>query len=198
MAPTPVLWVCGPPCVGKSVVGWELFSRLTGAGVKAAYVDLAQIGFFRPAPEDDPDNHRIRARNLAAMWPTFRGAGVRCLVMAGGVEQRDVVASYALALPGTALTMCRLRAGPDQLTERILLRGRGRGPAIPGDEMKGRSPDYLRSFADQAVATAERLDHAGLDAVCVDTDGQSVDEVADLVRAQADDWPHPSPSGSAS
>ena len=188
IAPTPVLWVCGPPCVGKSVVGWEVFSRLTGAEVKAAYVDLAQIGFSRPAAEDDPDNHRIRARNLAAMWPTFRGAGVRCLVISGGVEQRAVASSYADGLPGTVLTMCRLRAGPEQLTERILLRGRGRGPAIPGDELKGRSPDYLRRFADRAVAIAERLDHAGLDAFCVDTDGRSVDEVADLVRAQAGGW----------
>jgi hypothetical protein len=189
IAPTPVLLVCGPPCVGKSVVGWEVFSRLTGSGVKAAYVDLAQIGFSRPAPDDDPDNHRIRARNLAAMWPTFRGAGARYLVLSGGVEQRDVVSTYADALPGTVLSMCRLRAGPEQLTERILLRGRGGGPAIPGDELKGRSPDYLRSFADRAVATSERLDRAGLDAVCVDTDGRSVDEVADRVRAQASGWP---------
>lgn len=187
---TPVLWVCGPPCVGKSVVGWELFSRLFGAGVTAAYVDLAQIGFCRPAPEDDPDNHRIRARNLGGMWPTFQDAGVRCLVLSGRVDHPDVVASYANALPGTLLTMCRLRAGRDQVTERVLLRGRGRGPAIPGDELKGRSPDYLRDFADRAVAIAQRLDHAGLDARCVDTDGRSVNEVVDLVLEQAGGWPH--------
>lgn len=179
--PTPVLWVCGPPCVGKSVVGWELFSRLFGAGIKAAYVDLAQVGFYRPAPEGDPTNHRIRARNLGGMWRTFQEAGVRSLVMSGGVDRSDVAASYARALPGTALTICRLRAGPDQLTERVHLRGHGRGPAIPGDELRGRSPDYLRSFAVRAVANADRLDHAGFDAVCVDTDGRSVDEVADDV-----------------
>ncbi len=187
--PTPVLWICGPPCVGKSVVGWVVFSRLTRAGVKAAYVDLAQIGFSRPAPEDDPDNHRIKARNLSGMWPTFQESAVRCLVLSGGVDHRDVVASYADALPGAARTMCRLRAGRDQLTERVLLRGRGGGPAIAGDELRGRSLEFLRRFADRAVAKAEQLEHAGFDGQCVDTDGRSVDEVADLVSAQADGWP---------
>ena len=36
----PVLWLCGPPGVGKSTVGWEIFTQLTGAGIEAGYVDI--------------------------------------------------------------------------------------------------------------------------------------------------------------
>jgi hypothetical protein len=35
----PVLWLCGPPGVGKTAVGWEIFTQLTGAGIPAGYVD---------------------------------------------------------------------------------------------------------------------------------------------------------------
>jgi hypothetical protein len=66
--PVPVLLLCGPTAVGKSTVGYEIFTRVR-TGIKAAYVDLAQIGFCRPTPVDDPGSHRLKAANLAAMWP---------------------------------------------------------------------------------------------------------------------------------
>jgi hypothetical protein len=56
--PVPVLLLCGVTAVGKSTVGYEFFTRVR-AGIKAAYVDLAQIGFCQPTPADDPDNHRL-------------------------------------------------------------------------------------------------------------------------------------------
>lgn len=71
----PVLWLCGPPAVGKSTVGYENFTRVLGDGVPAAYIDLAQIGFCRPAPDDDPDHHRLKAHHLARVWARFRAAG---------------------------------------------------------------------------------------------------------------------------
>ncbi len=196
--PTPVLWVCGPPCVGKSTVGWEIFAQLTASGITAAYVDLAQIGFSRPVPDDDPHNHRIKARNLGAMWPTFQAAGARCLVISGGVEDRDDVARYAGALPGTALTLVRLHAGRSQLAERIQRRGRGEGPSIPGNELKGRSAAFLGRFTERAIADADDLEHAKLDALRVDTDGRSVADLAATVRTRAGGWPDLAPLHSAS
>ncbi len=187
--PTPVLWLCGPPCVGKSTVGYAIFAQITAAGTKAAYVDLAQIGFCRPVPEDDPHNHRIKTRNLGAMWPTFQSAGVRCLVLCGGVAHRDDVDRYADVLPGTAPTLVRLHAGRDQLTERILRRGSGEGPSIPGDELRGRSADQLHRFAETAVGAAADLEHANLDALRVDTDSRSIEEVAMEIRTRAGGWP---------
>ncbi|WP_143671192.1 hypothetical protein [Streptomyces sp. Ru87] len=182
----PVLWLCGPTAVGKSTAGWEVFVQIwRDDGIKAAYVDLQQIGFRLPAPADDPGNDRLAARNLAAMWPVFRAAGARCLVVSGGAADRSVVRAYEEALPGAALTVCRLRARPETLTERVLLRGRGAGPNIPGDALKGRPAGELRRIAREAVRAAEELERAGLGDLCVDTDGLSAADVARSVRARA-------------
>ncbi|WP_267909897.1 hypothetical protein [Nucisporomicrobium flavum] len=40
MRDIPVLWLTGPPGVGKSAVGWEVYTRLLAAGVHAAYADI--------------------------------------------------------------------------------------------------------------------------------------------------------------
>ena len=117
-----MLWLCGPPAVGKSTVGFEIFLRVLGAGVPAAYVDLAQIGFCRPAPDDDPDHHLLKTHQLARVWEGFRAAGARCLVMSGNVTDQETVDRYTDAIPSAAWTVCRLRAGPDTLAQRIMLR----------------------------------------------------------------------------
>jgi hypothetical protein len=185
----PLLWLCGPTGVGKSVVGWEVFEQVRRDGVKAAYVDLRQVGFFRP-PADGGDlfNHRLKSRNVGAMWRTFRAAGARCLILSGGIDHhgtRGIVRMYASAVPRAKPTLCRLRAGPEALTERILARGRGRGPALPGDELKGQSVETLLLLAEEAVRDGQELERAGVGDLCVDTDGRSAAEVAEVVRARA-------------
>jgi adenylylsulfate kinase-like enzyme len=94
---TPVLWLHGPPCVGKSTVGYQIFTTVWGSGTKAAYVDLAQIGFHGEGVD-----HRLRAANLAAMWPGFLAAGALCVVLTGQAERADLVAGYVgdCAAPG--------------------------------------------------------------------------------------------------
>ena len=186
----PVLWLCGPAAVGKSVVGYELFTQVQLHGSTAAYVDLAMIGFCRPVPADDPGNHRAKARNLGAMLPAFRASGARCVVITGGVSRLDSVQRYAEALPDSTVTLVRLRAGPEQLTQRILLRGRGGGPGIPGDELNGRPVEDLLRFAQDTVREAEELARTGIGDLCVDTDDLTVAEVAELVRARTGGWPH--------
>ena len=47
-------------------------------------MDLDQLGLCYPAPDDDPVNHRVKAHNLAAVWPVYRAAGARCLIAVGG------------------------------------------------------------------------------------------------------------------
>lgn len=45
----------------------------------------------------------------------------------------------------------------------------------------GRSADYLRQVADQAVADGNALDHAAVGMFRIDTDGRTVAESADLI-----------------
>jgi adenylylsulfate kinase-like enzyme len=185
----PVLLVCGPTGVGKSTVGWEVYMRLRRAGLTAAYLDLDQIGFCRPAPRDDPGNHRVKARNLAAIWTTYRAAGAQCLVAVGPAEDGCAARTYADALPASTMTLCRLHAGPDELTRRILRRGQGAGSwAQPGDPLVGRPVAELRRIAAQAVAMANSRERAGPGELRIDTEGRTVAQAADLVVAQLR-WP---------
>jgi adenylylsulfate kinase-like enzyme len=180
----PVLVLCGATGVGKSAAGCEVYRRTLRAGSAAAYVDLGQIGFCRPVPAGDTGGHRVKARNLAAMWHTYRAAGARCLIASGPVESEAAVQAYAGALPRAAITLCRLHAGADELTRRIMLRGHGGSWPQPGDPLVGQPAAYLLRVAAAAAAEAEVLDHAVTGALSVDTDGLTVEETADLIAAR--------------
>jgi hypothetical protein len=170
-----ILWLCGATAVGKSTVGWEIYRLLNRSGLHTAFVDLDQIGFLRPVLADDPANHRLKAANLAAIWPTFRAAGARRLVIVGPVGKADDVAAYSAA--GTIL-LCRLHARRRQLTERVRLRGQGQGPPIAGDELVGQPAAALQRAVDRAVADADDLEAAGIGDVRIDTDDRSVPDIA--------------------
>ncbi|MFC4117998.1 adenylyl-sulfate kinase [Nonomuraea zeae] len=160
----PLLWLCGPSGAGKSSAGWEIFAQLSRSGVRTAFVDGDQIGLCMPLPEDRA--HRLRARNLAAMWPNLRLAGARCVVLSGFVHASEEVGEYTRLLPDAALTVCRLRVDPGELKDRFLGRGW--------------RPDLLA----EAVADAEALERTDFADVCVDTGGLTVAEAATLVRAR--------------
>ena len=187
----PLLWLCGTSGVGKSTVGWRVYSQVVSAGVKSAYIDFDQIGFCQPAPEDDPSNHQLKILNLRAIWPNVLAAGARCVVVSGVVDSLDVVRAYAQAAPASVLTLVRLHASPEELTRRVFQRGGGEppGPPVPGDELRGRSFEHLAEYARGAIEYAEELERNHIGDVCVDTDGCSIDEVVTVVRSNAGDWP---------
>ncbi|MGZ3145549.1 AAA family ATPase [Lentzea chajnantorensis] len=158
-----VLWICGPPGVGKTVVGWEVHRRNGGA-----YVDVDQLGICYPDPDDDPGRYRMKARNLAAVVAGARASGVRSLVVSGVADPNG-----AAPIPGATLTVCRLRADREVLRERYLGRGM--------------RPEQL----DHVLREADELDARAIGDVCVDTTGLSVTEVADRVERAAGDWAGP-------
>ena len=71
--------------MGKSTIGFRLYQRFLQAGLTAGYVDLGQIGFVQPADAGDPGHHRLKARNLAAIWRNYRAAGATHLVAVGAI-----------------------------------------------------------------------------------------------------------------
>lgn len=180
-----VLLLCGPSGVGKSTVGYEIFRQLVVEGVKSAYLDLDQVGLCRPAPIDDPDNVGMSAQNLASVWPNFSSRGARCLVTSGIVHTHQQIHSYTAAVPDSSFTVCRLRAARDTLRERILLRGGGGGPPLPGDELRYQSTEALIRAAEHSADEADAMDAVGLGDFCVDTDLLALAEVVRLVRARA-------------
>ena len=179
-----ILWLSGPTGVGKSTVGWELFMRAWRDGRRAALIDLQQIGFLQPAGPGDPDNHGLKARNLAAMWATIRADGADGLIVVGAVDDRDQLREYTNALPASTLTLVLLQASRDQLAERIIRRWHGEGPRIPGDQLLRGDSAKLGRIADHAAISAARIARAGFADVVVDTDGLTVDEVIQAIQRQ--------------
>ena len=74
-----MLWVYGPPAVGKSTVAWEMFGQLASVGITVAYLDIDQLGLRYPTTADDPNNHGVKVRNLREMLANFAQAGVTLL-----------------------------------------------------------------------------------------------------------------------
>jgi len=132
-----------------------------------------------PRPSADPANHRLKAANLAAIWPNFRAAGAEQLVVVGPVSDGAEVALYKEALPAATITVCRLHASNATLAERVNLRGQGRGPPIAGDDLVGQPDTVLRKAAEAAASDVD-----GIADLQVDTDGRSVSELADEIIAR--------------
>lgn len=179
----PVLLICGPTAVGKSVVGWQLYERARRAGLHTAFVDLGQLGFLRPSRPADPGNHQVRARNLAALWGTFAAAGAECLVVVGRVDDEASASLYRRALSESEVVLCRLHAQPATLAERVRLRGQGRNWSEPGDRLRGQTTACLSTIAVEAAQEAQDMEDNGLGDVRVDTEGLSVEGVAEAVVA---------------
>jgi adenylylsulfate kinase-like enzyme len=156
----PLLWLCGPPGVGKTTVAWEVYRRLADAGTAVAYVDVDQLGICYPEHDDDPGRHQLKARNIAALRANFGAAGAACLVVSGVV---DATRGPDTDVVGEALVVCRLRADADQLVARLASRD--------------------RSSTDPAAAVDEavRLDASAFTDWCLDTTDMSIVDVAEEV-----------------
>jgi hypothetical protein len=190
-APAPggrVALITGPPGVGKSTIGFRFYMTCLGAGLTTGYVDLSQIGFLEPAAAGDPDNQTLRARNLAAIWRNYRDAGATHLVATGMIASQADVQLYTAELPGTEVSLIRLRDGSGELRQRLMSRGAGGSWPEPGDRLRGQSAEFLSGVADQAAQTAQALDRSDLSGQALETAGRSPDESASMIR-DALGWP---------
>ena len=84
-----ILLICGHRGVGKSTIGFHLYLRYLREGFTAGYVDLDQIAFVRPGPDDYSDHHRLKAAKLAAMWRTYQAARATHLMATGLAAGKD-------------------------------------------------------------------------------------------------------------
>jgi adenylylsulfate kinase-like enzyme len=183
-----VALITGPPGVGKSTTGFCFYLKCLSAGLTAGYVDLAQVGFLRPAAAADPGGHRLKARNLAAIWRNYRAAGATHLVVTGMIASQADLRLYTSDLHGTGVAHIRLRADSAELSRRIMTRGAGGSWPEPGDRLSGQPAGFLARAARQAVRAAGALDQSDAGGLAVDTTGLSPDEAASMIR-QAAGWP---------
>jgi adenylylsulfate kinase-like enzyme len=181
--PAEGLWLCGPSGVGKSTIGFSVYLRVLSYGVPTAYVDVDQVGFCGIRSSD----HRLRARNLAALWRNFHAVGAEALVVVGPVATVSDTSGYEASLPEVALTWCRLHADEPELTGRILSRRDGGSWPQPGDPLKDRSPEELLEVAKLAVVDGQRLEAHNL-GLRIDVGGLEVKAAADKILTRTG-WP---------
>lgn len=118
-----IVWLYGPPAVGKSVTSWELLNRLAVVDPATAYVDIDQLGMSYCDETVDPGAHRLKGDALRAVARQFAGHGVRTLVVSG-VVGLDLMSFYTESLTGFDPVFVRLSASLTELRRRLEARGR--------------------------------------------------------------------------
>ena len=167
-----MLWICGPPGVGKSTVLWQLYTELAEAGVRVAFADSDQLCMCYPAPPGDPGRQHLKALNVGSMISGFRLAGAQCVIVNGVLDPAGLETEL---LPDADVTICRLRARGDEVERRFIAR---HGQRDDLDELLQKIRDDIRL-----------MDESGFADASVDTTDVPAGDVAGLVRAACKYWP---------
>lgn len=158
-----IIWLYGPPAVGKSTTAWQLYVDLSATGISCAYVDIDQLGMCYPAQWQDPDRHRLKGLALAAIVPNYADAGAGTLIVSGVLDP-NLIPWYHEVLNGNDLVFCRLSIDEDELRRRH-------------DASKA-SPDTWQ----KSLEAMHALDAAHLTHLRIEAEGQTPQEVADSLR----------------
>jgi hypothetical protein len=129
-------------------------------------IDLDWLGWFHPGPDAGPDPADLIAQNLRAIWPRFRAAGARYLVLARAVTSVSEVDALRAVLGGVELTVARVRASRAVIAERLGRRDDG---------------DVLRNHLEESEAMERALDAAALEDLRIDNDRASVRAAAEAL-----------------
>ncbi len=121
----PTVLLTGAPGVGKTAVAREIGELLLRAGVPHAVIDLDALGEVSPPCPDGTFNSSLVARNLAAIWPNYRGRGVDRLVLARIIGAETEVEAYRSAIPEADMKICRIVAPAATVADRLVAREAG-------------------------------------------------------------------------
>lgn len=170
------LLLAGGGGVGKTTVAQAIARVLTAARHPTAVLDLDAVGQFGPPPAAAPGSaadsglrfhDRLKARNLAAVWPTYRDAGARFLIASGHVETAELKAAYTEALADCDVRMVRMLTPPDLVAART---------------RSTRGPDW-----DLQAALAEAAAHQPIEDFTVTNDRSPADTAAEILGKAG--WP---------
>jgi hypothetical protein len=161
-AAIPTLLLTGTVGAGKTVVAIEIGHLLEQQGKSAAVVDLDWLGRLHLRSSAVTADQLI-ARNLAAIWPNLRDAGMRYAVLARAILERGGLDALRVAVPDADLTVVRLTASPSTIEGRLRQRD-------SGEELA----EHLR----ESLEMSRAMDRARLEDMAVAGDGRSPGEVA--------------------
>ncbi|HEX9099705.1 MAG TPA: hypothetical protein VF956_09495 [Candidatus Dormibacteraeota bacterium] len=162
-AAIPTLLLTGTVGTGKTVVAIEIGHILEQQGKSAAVIDLDWLGWLGSSTVTAD---QLIARNLGAIWPNLRKAGMSYAVLARAMLSRDSLSDLRVAVPEAEIVVVRLTASPSTIERRLRQRDSGR-------ELE----EHLRESEHMTHA----MDRAGLEDMAIGTDDRTPEEVAQEV-----------------
>jgi DNA polymerase III delta prime subunit len=158
----PLLLIIGPPGVGKSSAARQVSRLLADERIGFAYVDRDDFG-VDGLLDTDP---------LLDLQPLLRSrvaAGAQRLVVAWRIESDVELTRFRSALPWADITVCRLRAAPGELLDRI------------AGKQRSFQCLHLQSIA---LEQAQRLERQACEDILLATDDAPPQVVADRALRQ--------------
>jgi len=159
------LLLTGTIGTGKTAVATEVGRILEERRLPNAVIDLDWLNWVWVGDGFDGYD-ALLATNLAAIWPNFRAAGVRYLVLARALQDLELLRLLREALPRLRLTVVQLTAPPEVVAERLRRRDAG---------------ETLAGHLQETVTMTASMEAAGVPAAAdavVRNDGRPVHAVA--------------------
>ena len=158
-----VIVITGPPGVGKSSTAIALSDRLAQRDFAHALIDMDHLRWNVPAPEDDPRNVQLGLKHLGWLAESYQDAGAQLLIVVDVVPTEEPHSMFESAIPGSVVSIVRLRLPLEEIRERIRAR-----------EPEGQHDWYM----EKAALVVRIYDEFNIGDMVVDCGGQTSDEIA--------------------
>jgi dephospho-CoA kinase len=174
--PVPTLFITGAPGSGKTTLAQEMSELLALVREPHALIDLDELARGVIPRQSLDFNLELAIDNLAAVWENFRARGVRRAIVARVIQSERDIDRLVGAIPGCAVTVCRVVADEALANERI----RERDPGLEAEFV-----------AEVAPEVSDQIDELDLPGFTVDNDSSTAITQLAFDVLQRTGWPRP-------
>ena len=161
-----VLLITGTVGVGKTSIADEIYEILKAKDDPVALINIDELGYAVPHPDNDRFNTKLQLKNLSAMWPNYAELGVRSLIIPCIIENENDVEVFRNAIPSSDIYIIRLTALLSTIEGRI------RGRLMGGS---------LEWHLERAQELEDILKHQSFEDVLISNEAKTITEVADEI-----------------